>query len=486
MKVAHKFTLALVVGIALVNATTIAIRVHRETALFERDISMESRLLGRALSYAVERAWQTQGERDALDIIEHVAKRESHVDIRWVWLHEIPGERHASVAPRELLAPLLADRAVVVRRGAEGDTMYTYVPVAVPGQRVGAIEISDSLADEQAYLAESIRNEGLTSLALVLLTALLAWGLGQAFIGRPVRRLVRQARRVGAGDLGQRLSLRSRDELGELGREMDQMCDNLQEARERISTETQARIMALEQLRHADRLTTVGTLASGVAHELGTPINVIDGHAQLIREDRAVSDRTRENAEVISRQCKRMTQIIRQLLDFARRGGPRHGTTDLSEMARETLRMIEPLARKRAVRMVLHEDSVDAVASIGFNEMQQVLMNMLINGLHAMPEGGTMALRVSRVRGAAPGNGQAEADYGCVTVDDTGLGMDQETRLRIFEPFFTTKDVGEGTGLGLSVAYGIVNDHGGWIDVTSEPGHGSRFSIYVPVVEQKA
>lgn len=482
MKLAHKFTLALVVGILLVHAAGVVIRVQRETALFQDDIAQEGRLLGRALGYAVERAWQTQGERDALDIIDHVSKRESHVNIRWVWLHEVPGQHHAPVVPRDMLAPLLADRSAVISLEA---AVYTYVPVKVPGQRIGAIEISDPLVDEQAYLAHSIRNAALTSLSLVLLTSLLAWGLGQGFIGRPVRRLVQQARRVGAGDLGRRLSLRSRDEIGDLAREMDQMCDRLQQARERISTETQARIMALEQLRHADRLTTVGTLASGVAHELGTPINVIDGHAQLIREDTGVSGRVRENAEVISRQCKRMTQIIRQLLDFARRGGPRQGTTDLREVACDTLRMVAPLARKRGVMTALGEDSAGVIAAIGFNEMQQVLMNMLINSLHAMPGGGNLTLRVARVRAAPPGSEQSGATYGCVIVEDTGVGMDEVTRLRIFEPFFTTKDVGEGTGLGLSVAYGIVHDHGGWIEVSSEPGHGTRFAIYLPV-EQEA
>src|SRR5690606_28045916 len=108
-------------------------------------------------------------------------------------------------------------------------------------------------------------------------------------------------------------------------------------------------------------------------------------------------------------------------------------------------------------------------------------MNMLINSLHAMPCGGNLALRVARVRAAPPGSEQRAATYGCVTVEDTGVGMDEVTRLRIFEPFFTTKDVGEGTGLGLSVAYGIVHDHGGWIEVSSEPGHGTLFAIYLPV-----
>jgi two-component system, NtrC family, sensor kinase len=212
---------------------------------------------------------------------------------------------------------------------------------------------------------------------------------------------------------------------------------------------------------------------------------VVEGYAQLLREDPAMPEQARDSADVISRQCKRMTQIIRQLLDFARRGGISGVAADLRQVASETLRMIEPLARKREVNTVLEQSDAAAIARIEHGPMQQVLANLVINGLHAMPKGGTLTVRVYQERAAPPGTGEPEADYLCVSVQDAGIGMDEEVRKRIFEPFFTTKEVGEGTGLGLSVAYGIVRDHGGWIDVASEPGQGSRFSIYLPA-EQAA
>lgn len=480
MKIAPKFTLALVAGILVVHVGAAVVRVQREVDLFQQDTTRDSKMLGRALAHAAESAWRTGGEAEVSRLIAHATMREDHVNVRWVWIDAPPGDARAPAAARQALEPLTRGRTAVARIDHD-PALYTYVPIHLPGERITAIEVEDPYEYAQSYLRQSIINTSLATLLLVTLCALLAWVLGIVLIGRPVRLLVEQARRVGRGNLEQRLAIESRDEIGELAGEMNNMCDGLQQAYHRVEAATQARIAALEQLRHADRLTTVGTLASGVAHELGTPINVVDGYAQLLREDASAGERAHDSADVIMRQCKRMTQIIRQLLDFARSGGPKGTTADVGEVARETLRMLEPLSRKRQVKTTLERGDSAAVARIEYGAMQQVLANVVINGLHAMPGGGSLAIVISREH-RAPGPDQPEADYLCVSVRDTGVGMDEEVRKRIFEPFFTTKDVGEGTGLGLSVAYGIVRDHGGWIDVISEPGQGSVFSIYLPLM----
>jgi two-component system NtrC family sensor kinase len=484
MRVSNKLTLTLIAGILLVHAGSAWTRVRREVELFHDDVARDSKVLGRALAHAVGKTWLTGGERAAIVLIEHATERESDLDIRWVWLDAPPGTAQAPMASLADLAPLRRGEAVSLRIGMAGSALYTYVPVDIPGDRLGAIQIADMLEEEQSYLRRSVINVAIATIILVILCAALAWVLGDALIGRPVKMLVEQARRVGQGDLSQRLVSHSRDEMGELADEMNRMCDGLQHARDRVASETQARISAMEQLRHADRLKTVGTLASGVAHELGTPINVIDGYAQLIREDRAASERATEGAEVIAKQCKRMTQIIRQLLDFSRRGRADGASSDLRDVARDTVRMLEPIARKRGVSLALEPGEGAAMARIAFGQMQQVLTNLVINGVHATPAGGAVSLAIRRVLAATPRD--AGGEHLCVSVTDTGTGMDEETRKRIFEPFFTTKDVGEGTGLGLAVAYGIIQDYGGWIDVDSEPGQGSRFSIHLPLCPDTA
>jgi len=483
MNVARKFTLALVVGILLVHTGSGMVRVRREMNLFHRDIARDSKVLGRALAHSIERVWATNGERDAMSLLDHANDRESDVSIRWVWL-DTPRQTEDDplLSPAEVDV-LLAGTPVVTRRDLDVETLYTYVPAVVPTGRPGAIEIIDPLADEHLYLQRSIRNAMIAAVVLVALCATLAWILGERLIGGPVSQLVEQACRVGRGDLSHRIAVRTRDEIGALGVAMNQMCDNLDRARGQVAAETRARMEAIDQLRHADRLKTIGTLASGVAHELGTPLNVIDGHAELIREDSTASEPVREHAVVISRQAKRITGIVRQLLDFARRGEASTATADVRQVARETLRMLEPFAKKRSVSTELVELTSDGLARIDAAELQQVLTNIGINGLQAMTAGGTLALRVERAQAKAPVGGAPERDYLRVRIEDTGTGMCAETAQRVFEPFFTTKDVGDGTGLGLSVAYGIIADRGGWIDVQSEPGRGSCFSVYVPAEE---
>ncbi len=479
MNVARKFTLALLTGILFVHAGAAYYRIQREQTAFEQDVARDAKVIGRMLGHAVESTWLNHGEAEALEVVEHATEREMHIDIRWVWVNASPGDLRAPTVPSSALAGL--ERGETVIEKLEGDgvaVLYTYVPVLIEGLELGAIEVSDPLGDEERYLARSVINAVFTMLVLVALCAGLSWVLGLRLVARPVRRLVEQARAIGRGDLDRRLHLSARDELGELASEMNQMCDRLVEARERLEVETQTRIAAVEQLRHADRLKTVGTLASGIAHELGTPINVIEGHAALLREDAAAGPAAKESADVIGRQCKRMATIIRQLLDFARRGGPRSTSSDALEVARQTAAMVAPLARQQGVELTVQGEP-EGTPRIAFGALQQVLANLFVNALHAMPDGGALTVDVEDRDARAPGAKETRG-YVALSVRDTGVGMPPEVRERIFEPFFTTKDVGEGTGLGLAVAYAIVEDHGGFIDVESAPGRGSTFTVYLP------
>jgi two-component system, NtrC family, sensor kinase len=409
--------------------------------------------------------------------------------VRWVWLDAKPGERHApSVASAELHG--LAQGSEVVRIQEEDDRrgrFYTYVPVSVGSMRVGALELSESLEELFRYLRASVTNTIMTILALAALSGLLAMGLGAVLVGRPTRKLMEKARRIGEGDLGEPLVLRQRDELGQLAVEINAMCDNLAEARERVASETAARIAMLEQLRHADRLTTVGKLASGIAHELGTPLNVVSGRARMIVRGSS-PDEAIENARIIGEQVDRMTKIIRQLLDFARRRSAQKAPADLGPLVRQTLSLLEPLARKRRVSLRYGDGASDAggppaspiLADIDAGQIQQVLTNLVMNGIHAMNGGGELAVSIERVRARPPADhGGAEGEYVAIQVADQGEGIAADVLPRIFEPFFTTKDIGEGTGLGLSVTYGIVREHGGWLGVESEVMKGSRFTVYL-------
>ncbi len=483
MKLTRKFVLGLVIGILLVHAGSAFQRVRQVSGLIRADVEKDARILGRALALAVERNWQARGENDALGLLKDTADYSKQAQVRWVWISDdrpYPGQLPV-VERKAIWRRLTSGEQVVVER-ERPEAIIAYTPVHTPDNRLGAIEIVDDLGDELPYVRSSIRNVILTTIVLVALCGAVAWVVGSLFIGRPMRDLVAQARRIGAGDLSLRLPITQKDEIGALAQEMNRMCDGLEQARDKLTGETKARIAAVEQLRHADRLTTSGTLAAGLAHELGTPINVVAGHAELVLEEPAASETIREAARVIHEQCKRMARIIRQMLDFARSGkkkGAAEGVEcDPVAVARQTLAMVEPLARKRNIDAAVAAGG-EAHAGISADELQQVLANLLLNAIEAMPNGGALSVRVEQERRAAPAESEAR-EMVAIAVEDDGVGMAPEVAERVFEPFFTTKDVGEGTGLGLAVAYGIVQDHQGWIDVASQPGRGTRFTVMLP------
>jgi signal transduction histidine kinase len=236
----------------------------------------------------------------------------------------------------------------------------------------------------------------------------------------------------------------------------------------------------LDQLRHADRLNTVGKLASGIAHELGTPLNVVSGRARMIARG-APPEEAVDNARIIAEQVDRMAKIIRQLLDFARPRGAQKAPADLATLARQTLSLLEPLGKKRAVGLHFEERAgAGARAEVDAGQLQQVLTNLIMNGIQATRGGGDLSVTIERVRARPPADhGGPEGDYIAIRVADQGDGIPPEVLPRVFEPFFTTKDIGEGTGLGLSVTYGIIQEHGGWIDVQTEVKKGSTFTVYL-------
>jgi len=268
--------------------------------------------------------------------------------------------------------------------------------------------------------------------------------------------------------------------MGELAAEINAMCVRIAEANQRAANETAARVAALEQLRHTDRLATVGQLAAGVAHELGTPLNVISARAELLVGGRTSPGDAAANGRIILEQADRMTGIVQQLLDFSRRRGPKMGLANLEHVVDRTVDLVSAAAQRAKVG-VERIGAGPLFARVDQSQMQQVVANVLMNGIQAMPNGGRLRVSVVARRARPPGDRNApEGDYLCVTVDDEGTGIPREELGRVFEPFFTTKRVGEGTGLGLAVAHGIVAEHGGWIEVASEVGKGSRFSIFLP------
>ncbi len=318
--------------------------------------------------------------------------------------------------------------------------------------------------------------------SLLLVGGLLVWILSIRFVVRPLNKLMNKTQQIGAGDLSGDLVLEGHDELSNLAAAMNRMCEQLALAREAVRKETEARIAALEQLRHSERLATIGHLAAGMAHELGTPLNVVTGRAKLIATENLKREEVIENSRIIREQVDRMTRIMRQLLNFARRQTARRMPSDVRTVVRQVLDMLNAAARKNRVTLDLVEDGETSLIAIDQAQIQQVLTNLVMNGIQAMPNGGRLELRMGVERARRPARESSEEkDFLAIRVRDQGVGISEENRKHLFEPFFTTKEMGKGTGLGLSIAHGIVEEHGGWIEVESEIGKGSCFTVYLPM-----
>ncbi|NOS82641.1 MAG: PAS domain S-box protein [Nitrospira sp.] len=226
-----------------------------------------------------------------------------------------------------------------------------------------------------------------------------------------------------------------------------------------------------EQLRKTERIAELGTLASGMAHEIGTPMNVILGRAEYLLQ-RTADEGMKRGLTTIVTQIERITKVMNQLLAFARRKTPERRAVDLGEIVEDSLEMFqERIAHSRiTVEKVIEAGLPPAHADR--DQVLQVLINLVVNSLHAMPEGGRLRLSLAR-----------ENNHLCLGVSDTGHGMPEEIRQKVFDPFFTTKEFGKGTGLGLTVVKGIVEEHGGTITVESVVGKGTTFWVRIPLGE---
>jgi two-component system, NtrC family, sensor kinase len=474
MRLTRKFIAALVIGVALVALVQGYLDYQREREVFDRQMQGEADALGRALGLGLADVWHRDGEAAAREFLidANNANKSGRLRVRWVWLdakgHDMPLEQ------RDQLEPMKQDSVVVIRDRARR-RLVTYIPVKVPEPRDGGLEIQQSLEPFDAYVRDSLRNQIVGSVAAVAIAAILALALGVVFIGRPISKLAGKARRVGTGDLSDPLTLRQRDELGELANEINLMC-------ERLAEEQDARARATEQLRDADRLTTVGKLASGLAHELGTPLNVVSGRARLIADREVDGDDVVDSARIVAEQADRMTALIRQLLDFARPRAPRPAPLNITTVASRVCQLIATIARKANVKLIPPPPDESLRLEADDGQLTQVLTNLVVNAIQSIGDGGTVTIVTHTVDQVPPPYvGGAAQTWMAIEVRDTGAGMDDATRERIFEPFFTTKQVGEGTGLGLSVSWGIVREHGGWIDVQSSRDAGSTFTVYLPM-----
>lgn len=320
----------------------------------------------------------------------------------------------------------------------------------------------------------------LTTCVLVALLTAFILILVRRNVSRPIEQLIRRIRDIGEGHWEKRIEIRGNNEISSLASEFNQMCERLEDLYGKLVKEQQDRLNLERNLRQSDKLASVGQLAAGLAHEIGTPLNIIGGRAEfLLRRPRSAQE-LRDNLQIIRSQIDRITGIVRQLLEFSRRREPAFREVCLAALLDKVVGLLDHKIEDKRVRVRISLPETLPAIQADPDQLEQVFLNLFWNSLHALRAGGTIAIGTAVVE-AHERNGSGGADGGiCIQFEDDGDGIPPEHLSQVFDPFFTTKDVGEGTGLGLSVSYGIIKDHGGEIRVESTPGQFTRFTIFLP------
>jgi signal transduction histidine kinase len=468
MKLATKLTLVVVSAMALVVGASSTVSIVEQRGQLLDDAEADNAVMARTLADGVASAYRHGGEEAARDLVDIVDRNNPEVSFAWF----TPA---GGVAGRVVPGPDWP---------RDVDSVASDAAVMDGSRALGMVSVVDSLEGDEAILRGRVERLLLTTLIMAVVGASVAVALGRRYISGPVAALQARAARIGHGDFSGPLRISGGDELAELAASMNAMADDLTRALADLEHASGARIAALEQLRHAERLATVGKLAAGIAHEMGTPLNVVDARAAMIESDETTPPESRRFATLIREQTARMAMVIRQLLGFARQQPGVHDRVDLAALVDRVSDFVRPLARRRDVLVRVVRPG-PAHAHGDRAQLEQVLTNVCVNAIQACAKGGSVVVRVHpRSRIAAPPDvAQPAGGFSCVEVEDDGCGIAPEDLPRVFEPFFTTKDVGQGTGLGLSVAYGIVRDHGGWLTADNLDDGGCSFCVFLPRAE---
>jgi signal transduction histidine kinase len=349
------------------------------------------------------------------------------------------------------------------------------LPLRQTPEKRGAVEIVKPLALIENDVSRARLNWLSTTLLLLATIFFLVFFVLRQNLSRPIQAVLVGARALGRGDLSYRVAVKdSHDELAQLAAEFNRMAESLAEQRRAAETETETRLNLEKELRHSERLASVGKLASGIAHELGAPLNVIDARAeQLLHSPDVAVEKRIKNLTIIRSQCSRITHIVRQLLNLARPYDLQLEEIRVGDLIRSAL---EGFEASETIKIDFEANNGLTILGDG-DFLRQVFFNIFHNAVHAMSAGGELKIEISKTA-------HENRNFVVVEISDTGTGIAPDSLERIFEPFYTTKPIGEGTGLGLSVSRRIVEEHGGIIEASNNATNGARFTIYLPTNEE--
>jgi signal transduction histidine kinase len=382
--------------------------------------------------------------------------------------HELPqvDVRHV-IATRTPIEGLLSDQ--------QTQRYYRVGPIANPdGEGVAAFLIIEDLP----LFTNVFRNRAwqmvATRLGLLIVLAVIVSLVVRRNITQPFTQFAQHLEAIGQGRFDLRFASSRQDEIGRLAHAFDRMSARVEAAQQKLIIEGEEKLRLERALRHSGKLAALGQLASRLAHEIGTPLNVIQGRAEQILQQGGLAEKERNFTNVIISQIERISGFLRQLLSLARRPEPQLRNVSLNDILRRVSDVIGNRAASPNVELVLALSKEELPILGDPEQLEQVFLNLSVNAMQAVEPAGTVTLSTSLADGPMVGEDRVEA-----IVADTGPGVHPDDLPRLFEPFFTTKGPG-GSGLGLAISREIILNHQGEIRVESEPGRGARFIVSLP------
>jgi two-component system, NtrC family, sensor kinase len=374
----------------------------------------------------------------------------------------------------------------------DNDDWIISTPVRLKGQTIGCLNLKVSKSHLNAVTWDLVLRNLLLVAGSLVVVALVIHFFFLRSVRRPVKEMIRVMESAEQGQLDVRAQLSSHDETGQLAEHLNRMLDRLRNFNaelagkvEEATHEIGERNIELKRmneelfetqkkLARSERLAVAGQLAASLAHEIGTPLNSISGHVQLLARQKNGDEVTVRRLQTIDAQIENIVRIVKQLLAWAHRLDLQVGPVDLRHLLEESVLLLSPgfQSRKIVVRRAWPEEDIRLFADAGY--LQQVFINLMNNSMDAMPRGGELIIRL--LRKCYEKSPEVQIEF-----EDTGEGIAPENLAHIFEPMFTTKRMGTGTGLGLAVCEQIIREHGGTIRARSEVGRGTRFTITLPV-----
>ncbi|MDD5222648.1 MAG: ATP-binding protein [bacterium] len=487
MKISTKVILVLISASIVLFGVYGALRVRAEKQTFIRRAKNNTRLLGRTLQSATENALRDHHIENIQKTFEMLTSVEPAVE---------------AIVFNPQLEPMAASKDVIKNNPGfqsvakltiekreeylqlhpldDPDSVIIGLPLnSVEGNLAGVLIVNNSLFEMKKTSNSTILEIIKLLTIIIFINTLVIFIFGTFYIRRPLEGLTGAMKKVRSGELQPVHFAQRKDETGMLANEYNHMVEELQKARQLLAEEAEQSRAQQRALQRADKLISIGRLAAGVAHEIGSPLQVLSGRARVMVEENLAPEETKHNAKILVEQIERITRIVEQLLQFARQRPVQKNEISLREVIKPVIDLLGYEARHHGISVTLASDSSVPSVYADPDQIQQVVFNLVSNSILATSEGGRISVNITSGTIKVAEKKEENPSARLIFVD-TGKSIPPDILPHIFEPFFTTRAEDGGTGMGLAIVQSIIQEHDGRISVETKAGIGTRFIVDLP------